>query len=110
MACQDGQHPAEAAEAEGRKLAAVGAPKGNTNAAKINPYVVRVDSGNQQYGNRADYLRARLERDNPEVLADLDAGKLCCVIVILSQTQIKACAVAGLYVAIDRCSGKRSMA
>lgn len=70
----------EQAVKEGRKLRdKPGAPKGNKNACKNNPDDVMIDSGKKEYGNSAEYLKARLERDAPDVAEDLAAGKFTSV-------------------------------
>ena len=71
--------PFEKAIVEGKKLGNRGAPKDNKNASKNKnesnknkPDNVRFVS---KYGNNKNYLQARLERDAPEILKQLQDGE-----------------------------------
>jgi hypothetical protein len=63
----------------GRELrSGPGAPEGSRNnpmgrAGKTNPDNIRISS--KEYGTSADYLTARLKRDNPEILEGLKNGE-----------------------------------
>ena len=68
----------EVAVQGGRELKRVGAPEGNQNASKNNPYNISIDLETEkqpQYGTQKSYLLARLARDNPDILAAYQSGE-----------------------------------